>query len=446
VTKIMAKNALLLFIYERDNKYGTHVLIGSLEQTGIDEHFNILLLNLEKALKVMPSLADKYNVKVLAYSILTTHLVERLKMILKLTELARKLNFITVAGGPHATGDPYGTLLSLGFDYVIVGEGEKSFVEFLDRVINCDDVSMIKGVAYRERDKIIINGRGFIYDLSSYPAFSIKYGLFNPIEITRGCPYACKYCQVSYMFSAKLRHRNVDDILRHCSVLLKKGIKDIRFITPDALSYGSRGYDVDLSALTDLIEALQKIRAQGGRVFLGTFPSEIRPEHINEEVVRLLKNRIDNKRIIIGAQTGSDKLLKAIGRRHTVDDVINAIEILRKYGFNVDVDYIFGLPHEDEEDIELTIKHMERVASMGARIHAHVFMPLPGTPFSFAPPGKISNRLRKSLYKLLGKGLVYGQWERQERIAEVIAKLRDKGIILITPQRAKNRLWNNKRP
>jgi len=441
----MTKNALLLFIYERDNKYGTHVLIGSLEHTGIDECFNILLLNLEKALEVMPRLADKYNVKILAYSILTTHLVERLETILKLTKLARKLNFITVAGGPHATGDPYGTILSLRFDYIIVGEGEKSFVEFLDRIINRDDVSMIKGVAYREQDKIIINGRGFIHNLSSYPAFSIKYGLFNPIEVTRGCPYACRYCQVSYMFSARLRHRDIDDILRHCNVLLKKGIKDIRFITPDALSYGSRGYDVNLSALTDLVEALQKIRAQGGRVFLGTFPSEVRPEHINEEVVRLLRNRIDNKRIIIGAQTGSDKLLKAIGRRHIVDDVINAIEILRKYDFNVDVDYIFGLPHEDEEDIELTIKHMERVASMGARIHAHVFMPLPGTPFSFAPPGKIGSKLRKSLYKLLGRGLVYGQWERQERIAEVIAKLRDKGIILITPQRAKSKLWNSKR-
>ena len=439
MTRIMVKNALL-FIYERDNKYGTHVLIGSLERSGIDKYFDILLLNLNDALKLIPSIANKYRVKVLAYSLLTAHLVTRLEAIIELSKSANRSGFITVAGGPHATGDPYGTILSLGFNYVIVGEGEKSFMDFLNGVINSDDLRSIQGVAYRDQNRIVINGKGFIRDLNEYPPFSIKYGLFNPIEITRGCPYACKYCQVSYMFGAKLRHRNVDDIVSYCNVLLKRGFRDIRFITPDALSYGSKGYNADLSALINLIEALQRIRAQGGRIFLGTFPSEVRPEHVNEEFVKLLKNNVDNKRIIIGAQTGSDKLLKAIGRRHSADDVIKAVEVLRKYGFNVDVDYIFGLPYEDKEDIELTIKHMERIASMGARIHAHVFMPLPGTPFSFAPPGKINDKLRKSLYKLLGKGLVYGQWERQESIAKAVAKLRDEGVILITPQRAKKKL------
>jgi len=181
---------------------------------------------------------------------------------------------------------------------------------------------------------------------------------------------------------------------------------------------------------------LQKFRAGGSRVFFGAFPSEVRPEFVDREAALLLKESVDNRRIIVGAQSGSNRMLKELHRGHTVEDVTNAVAHLRNAGFDVDVDYIFGLPKETEDDVRETLKHMTELIRLGARVHAHVFLPLPGTPYSFEKPGRVSEWLRKELFKLLGKGAMYGQWEAQERLAASVAKLRELGIIIITRKRA----------
>ncbi len=435
--KYMDKKASIVFIQEKDNKYSTHVLVAALEGENTDNVADIFITNLRNAEDILTKVSSKYRLKILAYPLLTVHVVENLERIRSIVILAKKLGYVTLAGGPHATGDPYGTIISLGFDYVALGEGEDLINEFVINYAEGNDVKRINGVVFMEDGKIKIKGRRWIRDLDMYPPISLRYRLFNPIEITRGCVYACKYCQVSFMFTTKLRHRSVESITYYSSMMVKEGLKDLRFISPDSLSYGSRGYKVNYDALANLLESLNTLRRnEGARVFLGTFPSEVRPEHVDENIARLFKGRIDNKRIIIGAQTGSDKLLKKINRGHTSDDVIHAVEVLRRYDFEVDVDYIFGLPGEDDEDILLTMKHIEKLVSLGARIHAHVFMPLPGTPFSFAPPGKIRPEMRRFLYKLLGKGIIYGQWRKQEDIAYKIAKLRDEGVILISERRA----------
>jgi len=64
---------------------------------------------------------------------------------------------------------------------------------------------------------------------------------------------------------------------------------------------------------------------------------------------------------------------------------------------------------------------MRDLLKMGARIHAHTFMPLPQTPFAKSPAGWISEDLRK-IIRELPKGVIYGDWVEQERIAKRIAK------------------------
>ena len=145
--------------------------------------------------------------------------------------------------------------------------------------------------------------------------------------------------------------------------------------------------------------------------------------------MKILKKYIYNKRIIIGAQSGSDRILKNIGRGHSIDDVIRAVEILRKYEFQVDVDFIFGLPNEDEEDVEQTLQVLKRLINLGAKIHAHTFLPLPGTPFAEMEPGVIPIKIKKFLMKTIGTGKIYGQWETQEKLARNIKKWRDEGLI-----------------
>jgi B12-binding domain/radical SAM domain protein len=199
--------------------------------------------------------------------------------------------------------------------------------------------------------------------------------------------------------------------------MIKHGLKDIRFITPNALSYGSEdGIKLNLKAVEELLSSVKKIKGVR-RVFFGSFPSEVRPEHVTEESVELIKRYADNDNLVIGAQSGSDRILKLCGRKHTVEDVYRAVKIAVKNGFKAKVDFIFGFPDETEDDIKQTINFMEELTKLGASIHAHFFMPLPKTPFAAKKPKPVDLKLLRVINKLTGKGLLFGNWKQQEQLA-----------------------------
>lgn len=428
----------LVFGYGRRVKYSVNVLVGAIEQE-LGGSVDIFVAPLKAIPNLLVSLVEEYGKKRVIYgqTLITTELPETINDIIKAVTMARRIGAIPVAGGPHATGDPYGTLLSLGFEYVFMGDSEESFTQFLREIVEGGDPKSVRpGLAYIDEEEFIITDKGRVRDLDRFPAFALKHRLFNPIEVTRGCPHACKYCQVSYAFGARYRHRSIDNIIHHAELTVSNGIRDLRFITPNALGYGAQNGKRDLSKVAELLGKLQKLRTKGARIFFGVFPSEVRPEFVDREAALLLKESVDNRRVIVGAQSGSDRMLKELHRGHTVEDVTNAVIHLRSAGFDVDVDYIFGLPKEIEEDVRETLEHMRKLIRLGARVHAHVFLPLPGTPYSFEKPGKVSEWLRKELFKLLGKGAMYGQWEAQERLAASVARLRDLGVIIITRKRA----------
>ena len=81
------------------------------------------------------------------------------------------------------------------------------------------------------------------------------------------------------------------------------------------------------------------------------------------------------------------------------------------------VDLIFGLPGEEAEDVAATLRLMEDLVAMGAVLHTHTFMPLPGTPLEDAPPGRVDPALHPLLDRLASQGHQIGQWRKQEELA-----------------------------
>ena len=81
------------------------------------------------------------------------------------------------------------------------------------------------------------------------------------------------------------------------------------------------------------------------------------------------------------------------------------------------VDFIFGLPGEESEDIAATVRLMEDLVALGAVLHTHTFMPLPGTPLEDAPPGRVDPALHPVLDRLASMGHQIGQWRKQEVLA-----------------------------
>jgi len=160
------------------------------------------------------------------------------------------------------------------------------------------------------------------------------------------------------------------------------------------------------------------VREAGGRPYLGTFPSETRPETVTKDVLKAIKPLVANRRLAFGLQSGSERLLALTKRGHDVAAVEEATITAVKMGFKPVVDVIAGLPGEEEEDVVATVKAMEKLVSMGAHIRLHYFMPLPGTPLwgrEPAPPHPLYWHFLKRHRKK-----VEGYFEEQIRLSRAI--------------------------
>lgn len=328
-------------------------------------------------------------------------------------------NTIFVAGGPHPSSKP-NDLLNMGIDSVIIGSGESALIDFLGFLKSNENLPKIYRKNYECLDK--------------YPSFPFCSNLYKPIEITRGCPYGCYFCQTSYLFSKKPIHRSIENIKEHVEIAFNRGIKDFRFITPNALGYMSENGKPNLKALEKLLGTIKNIIKDNGRIFFGTFPSEVRPEYIDKEVMLILKDYVSNNRIHIGLQSGSESMLKKSHRGHTVRDVQKAIDVIIKTGFKVDIDIIFGMPYEKPQEMEETLNFIKAYSSFDdITFHVHYFIPLPGTPWGNLSPTPLPEEIKKELEYLIGKGKLWGAWKRQMeffRLYETKKTFNNKKLVL----------------
>ncbi|KAF2957183.1 B12-binding domain/radical SAM domain-containing protein [Thermotoga sp. Ku-13t] len=321
-----------------------------------------------------------------------------LKQVREEVKLLKSKGYTLLAGGPHPTAQPE-ECLAMGFDHVFIGDGEENLIEFL------------KG----ERQPIF-DGISMRVDLNDYPPFCVELSQFMPIEITRGCPFGCAYCQTSSIAGKIVRHRSVEQIVHYCQLGLKKHKYVARFITPNAFGYGSKdGVTPNVDAIESLLFNLRKIGMR--EIYFGTFPSDVRPESVNDEVLSVVKKYVNNRSIIVGAQSGSERVLKILRRGHSTEDVLKAVDTIKRHGFVPHVDFIFGFPFETEEDLHETLQFVEKLVEMGCKIHAHSFLPLPGTILERAGSARLPNWLKKRLSQLSAEGKLDGYWQKQEHMS-----------------------------
>lgn len=326
-----------------------------------------------------------------------------------------------VVGGPHASAD-FDDCARAGFDLVAVGEAEWTIRDLVATLQAGGDVREVVGLGFLDEEGRYQRSRGrLVDDIARFPSFAMRQGRFGPIEITRGCIYACSFCHTPYVFKARFRHRNVDSVLWHVRQMNAHGKKHVRFLTPSSLSYGTSDGTPNLDAVEELLSAVRRELPPDGKVYFGTFPSELRPEHVTVEALRMIMRHCDNDNVILGGQSGSDVMLAAAHRGHDVDAVRAAVDACRTVGLTANVDFIFGMPGETEDQAHETILFCRELAAMGARIHTHTFLPLPGTPWRHEPPGVVSDALRAELDDLTTRGAAYGSWRRQEVFAADLA-------------------------
>ncbi len=404
----------LIFRTHTSSRYSVAALVGVVEvdQRLVDLHveapIEYSLKSIRKSVEQRPT--------ILAHSVMST---QTDRVYREIREIRKKIgkSVTLIGGGPHASARPM-ELLENGFDLVVVGEGERTFPELLWHLINDKDPLEIQGVVGkntvdcpRPRDLPPV-------DLSDFPPFALGMNILGPVEVTRGCPYSCKFCCTPFLTGGRVRNRSIDSIVEWLKRAVdERGFDRTWFLSPNALSYGGRGRTVEAEKVETLLRTASSIEGLN-EVFFGSFPSEVRPEFVSKPVLEMMKQYVANETLQIGLQSSSDRVLKMINRHHTVEEGLSAIRTALDCGFVPQVDMIFGLPGENIEELHESVELCYTLAEMGAKTHGHVFMPLPGSAFEKMPPGRLDQESRRRLGELSRKKLLTGSWSTQETIAE----------------------------
>jgi len=407
-----SRRPLLIFRQSRENRFSLPILLGCIEEEGLTKQWDVLLCR--SAQEILRQ--GKQGEGIIAFSFMTPKLLQIQQ---EIQDLRAGLDnrWVFIAGGSHPSADPAGTL-RFGFDFAFVGEAEETFPAFLRDFLAGELPAT--GVVEGKRDSS---------RFGQYPPYFLQQNFFSPMEITRGCPYNCAYCQTPRIFGHTLRHRAVTNAALHLRQSLSHGYRQHRFLSPNAFSYGAVGIQPpDAASLEELFSACRAAGSEG--LHFGCYPSEVRPEWINPEVLQLVRKYCRNRTLVLGAQSGSDAILEKVQRGHTVEQAWQAARLIHEAGFKPHVDFVFGFPGERAIDRKLSLRLMEEmILSLEANIHAHTFLPLPGTPLFFQTPSRLDPDTKNVLKRWEQKGKLDGWWEEQEDLAWRIVGWRDEKLV-----------------
>ena len=212
--------SVLLIIPPRKNMFhnsdvcpGFDYLASILKKEGHD----VKIINLESnSKKIINNLIKEENPKIIGIRCLTN---ER-NYSMKLAEVIKKINknIKIIIGGPHATIMYKQMLNNFPIDYVIIGEGEITFLELVDAIYNNKDTENIKGIAYKKESEVIKTlPRELISNLDSLP--SPLYNLSKDsnetiwISAARGCAFDCGFCEAKNVWGVSYRTKSVKRIV-----------------------------------------------------------------------------------------------------------------------------------------------------------------------------------------------------------------------------------------
>lgn len=199
---------------------------------------------------VMNIATDLFNRKpdVLGFSCYIWNIEETIKVI----KLVKKImpNVIIVLGGPEVSYDvPYWLKRIPEADFIVMGEGEKTFEQLLDEINGNQDFSTVPGIGFIKEGKVQINPPANKLDLREMPSpFRFEEDIPDLpnrivyIETSRGCPFQCQFCLSS--IEVGVRYFNREKIKDDIRYLMKNGAKTIKFV--DRTFNISRSYAMDM--------------------------------------------------------------------------------------------------------------------------------------------------------------------------------------------------------
>ena len=291
---------------------------------------------------------------------------------------------ITILGGAHVSAIPERTLEAFpSIDYGVVGEGEVSLFELLDRIERNVSVADVPGLAFRPSGNdgaIKANPRApYIDDLDALPMpawdllpsfpHTFQPSLFgyprSPVATlitSRGCPFSCTFCDRSTS-GRKGRMHSVESVVALCRELVNRGTRHIMFL--DDL------FTVRKDRVVDICHAFLE---EG---FDFTWSCNSHPNLLDLDTMRLMK-RAGCWQIAYGIESGSQRVLNVVKREVRLPKMHETLRMTREAGIRARGFLMLGHTTEGVDSLEETEKFLRTVELDLCQITK--FTPYPGTP------------------------------------------------------------------
>ncbi|MBI1808037.1 MAG: B12-binding domain-containing radical SAM protein [Ignavibacteria bacterium] len=299
------------------------------------------------------------------------------------SRMAKQLapNVPVVWGGWHPSIFPEQCIREGFADYCVFGQGELTFLELLDALLSNSGFDKIFGLAYLKNNKFHENAERKFVDINRFPPYD--YDLI-PIETyfnlkgirqidfysSQGCPYRCGFCADPYIYSRRWSglkgSRMLVDVF---DAVRKYHVDDVLFQDENFFANKNR-----------VIEFCTGIQENGMKF---TWAATSRADQVAPLDDDLLKDmaRSNLRKVIIGAESGSQEMLDFMKKDTLVEEAIISAEKLNRHRIGAVFGFIVGFPEESFEDTLRTIETIKEIKHINPRFEFNIFFftPYPGT-------------------------------------------------------------------
>ncbi|MCW4016422.1 MAG: B12-binding domain-containing radical SAM protein [Candidatus Bathyarchaeota archaeon] len=282
----------------------------------------------------------------------------------KIATFAKKLGVPSVVGGPHASICPEQVAENTDFDFVFVGEGEKTFPEFVEEQKFTNDQKVIKGEP-SDLNSLPIEDRE-IFNMNK--VLSTKHTFypspFVNVMSGRGCPFSCGFCKPGEdMIFGRFRMRSVENLMKEIIHLRDHYNYKMLMIDDDS-------FTVNPSYIKDFCDSYEGVKRP--------FSCQTRADFVvkHPDLVKRLRD-VGLWLVVMGIESFNQRLLDFMNKGTTVEQNIEAIQICKKMGIKVGANLMFGLPTETKEE---TLETINKIKELKPFYHSPSFYtPIQGT-------------------------------------------------------------------
>jgi len=332
-----------------------------------------------------PQAISKINepdLKVVGFSIFGTNYPASIDAAKKLKE--KYPGLVTVFGGPLASNFP---VSDPNIDYFVSGEGEETFAELCKLALDHKDISGLEGLVFFEDGKRIETRkrkRESSKELSSvdveklHPHNFDRYKKHIPHSIpfenmryalvsgSRGCVYACDFCDNDSMWNRKVTIRSPESVLEEIEFLVNRGVNYIGFMDSDFLMN-----DHYNSWTTTIAEGILDRGIQIKYHVMSNIRSPIKFDNLD-----LLKES-GCVEISLGMESSDSNVIRAMGKHFDRDEIDIAVNKVYNAGIFPSLYVLFGHPEESEEGLEEQYNFLKGIN--WCRLRSGFVIPYPGT-------------------------------------------------------------------